>query len=55
MTDWNEKDLAWCPDLSLEGQILRIEDDRALIWWEDDEIAWAAPARLEPLHTEGAP
>lgn len=55
MLTWREKDLAWCPDLGLEGQILRIEDGRAQIWWEDDEIAWVALDRLEPPHTEGAP
>lgn len=46
---WNEKDLIWCPAIGLEGQILRISDDRAQVWWEDDDVSWEHISELRPL------
>lgn len=55
MLTWNEKDLVWCPSVGLDGQILRIDGDRAQIWWADDIVSWEPldvlekPEELHPV------
>lgn len=45
-TDWAVKDLVYWPEDGLEGQIQRLDGDRALVWWEDDDLSWIDTAEL---------
>jgi len=46
-TDWAEEDLVYWLEDGIEGQIQRLDGDRALVWWEDDDLSWIDTAELQ--------
>lgn len=53
--DLSEGDLIFSPGVGLEGQVLKLADGRAQVWWSDDGVSWEPLGALQPLPTKGTP